>query len=261
MKLQVMSDLHLEFGTTSIENAGADILILSGDIILAELIGKENHYGRDIEWFFDEVSSRFPEVIYVAGNHEFYRGAWYKTLDKLDELCAQYPNVHFLEDEEIVFDDVKFVGSTIWTDLNNNNVITHQVLTNSLNDFKLIRNDHREYARILPIEVWRRHQDSMNFIRSAVADHQGKKIVVVGHHSPSNLSTHPKYAGNVHMNGGYRNELDEFIMDNPQIKLWTHGHTHHCFDYMIGETRVICNPRGYCGSEHTNWNPNLIIEV
>jgi hypothetical protein len=51
------------------------------------------------------------------------------------------------------------------------------------------------------------------------------------------------------MNGGYSSSLDEFIVDHPQIKLWTHGHTHELFDYMVGETRVVCNPRGYVGHE------------
>jgi hypothetical protein len=47
------------------------------------------------------------------------------------------------------------------------------------------------------------------------------------------------------MNGGYHSDLSELILSNPQIKLWTHGHTHELFDYMIGSTRVVCNPRGY----------------
>ena len=51
------------------------------------------------------------------------------------------------------------------------------------------------------------------------------------------------------MNGAYSSELDEYIMDHPQIKLWTHGHTHEDFDYMIGSTRIVCNPRGYIGYE------------
>ena len=51
------------------------------------------------------------------------------------------------------------------------------------------------------------------------------------------------------MNGAYSSNLDEFIMDRPQIKLWTHGHTHEDFDYMIGSTRIVCNPRGYINYE------------
>ena len=51
------------------------------------------------------------------------------------------------------------------------------------------------------------------------------------------------------MNGAYSSRLDQFILDNPQIKLWTHGHTHEEFDYMIGSTRIVCNPRGYINYE------------
>ncbi len=72
-----------------------------------------------------------------------------------------------------------------------------------------------------------------------------QKFVVVGHHAPSKSSTHPRYADEVIMNGGYSTALDEFIMNHPQIKLWTHGHTHEDFDYMVGSTRIVCNPRGY----------------
>jgi hypothetical protein len=77
-----------------------------------------------------------------------------------------------------------------------------------------------------------------------------QKFVVVGHDAPSKLSTHPRYQKEEIMNGGYSSDLSEFIMDHPQIKLWTHGHTHEEFDYMIGSTRIVCNPRGYDGHEN-----------
>jgi hypothetical protein len=55
----------------------------------------------------------------------------------------------------------------------------------------------------------------------------------------------PDYHGDHLTNGAYSSDLSEFILDHPQIKLWTHGHTHDVFDYMIGDTRILCNPRGY----------------
>jgi L-ascorbate metabolism protein UlaG (beta-lactamase superfamily) len=66
------------------------------------------------------------------------------------------------------------------------------------------------------------------------------------------------------MNGAYHSDLSEFILDHPQVVLWTHGHTHHCFDYQIGNCRVVCNPRGYESdgySEETGFNPNLVLEI
>jgi Icc-related predicted phosphoesterase len=75
------------------------------------------------------------------------------------------------------------------------------------------------------------------------------KVIVVGHHAPSKASTHPRYRGETIVNGAYSSDLSEFILDRPGIKLWTHGHTHEDFDYMIGDCRVVCNPRGYDGYE------------
>ena len=67
--------------------------------------------------------------------------------------------------------------------------------------------------------------------------------------APSKLSTKPQYQKDVLVNGAYSSDLSEFIQDRPQIKLWTHGHTHDVFDYMVGATRIVCNPRGYHGHE------------
>jgi hypothetical protein len=72
-----------------------------------------------------------------------------------------------------------------------------------------------------------------------------KPVVVVTHHSPSKLSTHPHYANDTIMNGAYSSNLEEFILDNPEIIGWHHGHTHHAFKYQVGETWIMCNPRGY----------------
>jgi hypothetical protein len=89
------------------------------------------------------------------------------------------------------------------------------------------------------------------YIQQIVEGKFDQKFVVVGHHAPSRLSTHARYADDAIMNGGYSSSLDDYIIDHPQIKLWTHGHTHHDFDYMIGSTRVVCNPRGYINYEES----------
>jgi len=73
--------------------------------------------------------------------------------------------------------------------------------------------------------------------------------VVVGHHAPSKGSEHPRYKHDTLMNGAYNSRLEDFILARPGIKLWTHGHTHEDFDYMVGSTRVVCNPRGYINHE------------
>jgi hypothetical protein len=90
----------------------------------------------------------------------------------------------------------------------------------------------------------------LQYISAATAVDPTAKFVVVGHHAPSKLSTKPRYQDDVMVNGAYSSDLSEFILDRPQIKVWTHGHTHHNFDYMLGSTRIVCNPRGYISYEH-----------
>jgi hypothetical protein len=85
----------------------------------------------------------------------------------------------------------------------------------------------------------------LKFVEESITANPTAKYVVVGHHSPSRSSTHPQYADQSMVNGAYSSDLSEFILDHPQIKVWTHGHTHDVFDYMIGGTRILCNPRGY----------------
>jgi len=106
-----------------------------------------------------------------------------------------------------------------------------------------------EPSKFCPEDSVEDHKKMLDFIRHVVEGNHDRKYVVVGHHTPSPFSIHKMYANDRTMNGAYTSDLIDFIMDRPQIKLWTHGHTHHPFDYMIKGTRVICNPRGYDGYE------------
>jgi len=112
-----------------------------------------------------------------------------------------------------------------------------------------------EPSRFSPEDAVVDHKEMLGYIQSVIEGKFDEKFVVVGHHAPSRQSTHPRYKHDTLMNGGYSSNLDEFILDHPQIKLWTHGHTHEDFDYMIGTTRVMCNPRGYINyeSKADNW--------
>jgi hypothetical protein len=108
---------------------------------------------------------------------------------------------------------------------------------------------HRTASRFQPEDAVTEHEKMKEYIRSVIEGKVDQKFVVVGHHAPSRQSIKPRYAGDHIMNGGYSSDLSEFILDHPQIRLWTHGHTHDEFDYMVGSTRVVCNPRGYQGYE------------
>jgi predicted phosphodiesterase len=282
MKIKLVSDLHLEFSDINIQNnEGCDVLILSGDIMIAEELydhpastfdpwtagavadlGRKQERVQRFRDFLKRVSFQFPHVVYVAGNHEFYHGKWERTLKVLHGECAKFPNVYFLEQESKTIDDVTFIGGTLWTDMNKGDPLTLHAVRDMMSDFRVILKENEGYTRLKPADTCVRHVKMLQYIRTVVAEQHDRKFVVVGHHSPSKLSTHEQYANEHLMNGAYSSDLTEFILDHPQIKLWTHGHTHHPFDYVVGETRIVCNPRGYEGYEpESGWNPNIVIEV
>jgi predicted phosphodiesterase len=284
MKIKLVSDLHLEFSDINITNDdNCDVLILGGDIMVAadlhdhphfdfnpyshgafaDLSRKQQRVARFRD-FLKRCSFQFPHVIYIMGNHEFYHGRFYDSIEHMREECAKFPNIYMLENDTKVIDDVTFIGGTLWTDMNKGDPLTMHAIEGMMNDFRIIRNDKREFARMSARDVVDRHARTLAYFRSVLAEKHDKKFVVVGHHSPSFRSVHETYQAQTLMNGGYHSDLSQFILDHPQIKLWVHGHTHHPFDYMIGETRIVCNPRGYENdgySEQTGWNPNIVLEV
>lgn len=267
MKIKLVSDLHLEFSDYNVQNTdNCDVLILGGDIMIAEkVLTPFSETGVRYRDFLKRVSFQFPHVIYIAGNHEFYGGNFHKSLDNLRAACGVHDNVYFLERDTKIIDDVVFVGGTLWTDMNKGDPLTLHGVRDMLNDYRAIREDQSGYRNLKPIDTAQRHRATLDYIRLIVDENKDRKCVVVGHHTPSYQSCHEMYRSDYIMNGAYHSDLSEFILDRPQIKLWTHGHTHHPFDYMIGETRIVCNPRGYeqpsGWSEDTGWNPNIVLEV
>jgi predicted phosphodiesterase len=283
MKIKLVSDLHLEFSDIMIPNdADYDLLILSGDIMVAqdlhdhqdenvrtaamlEMLGSRQLKAQRFRDFLKRCSFQFPHVIYVAGNHEFYHGKFFASLDHLREECAKYPNIYFLENDVKVINDIVFMGATLWTDCNKHDPFTLHALADMMNDFRIIRHDQSGYRALKPADIADRHRKTLQYFKTVMDGYpQEQKFVVVGHHTPSHMSCHAMYAHDYIMNGGYHSDLSDFILDHPQIKLWTHGHTHHPFDYVLGSTRVVCNPRGYESdgyTEDTGWNPNIVLEV
>lgn len=287
MKIAVCSDLHLEFAPVSLENTeNADVLILSGDICVAkylrskddyEVVGK-NDNNKEFHTFFQECCARFPHVIYVMGNHEHYHGDYAKSVANLREHLGYLHNLHILDKEFVDLNGVIFAGGTLWTDMNDEDMSTMKSIRSMMNDFRIVENSnnqvqfkspvygrkedgsmdfnnivsmefHTRNGKLTPEEVVVDHKAMLKFLGETLGSRPEAKVVVVGHHAPSKQSTKPQYEHDWIMNGGYSSDLTEFILNNPQIKLWTHGHTHHEFDYMVGSTRIVCNPRGYDGYE------------
>jgi len=264
MKIALASDIHLEFGDLDFDNdSGADVLILGGDICVASDITQrdtanimgEQYRNNRFHDFFQRCCDRFPHVIFIVGNHEHYHGDFAKTVPHFKDVLGYLPNLHILEKETWVLDDITFIGGTLWTDMNRRDNRTLHDISRMMNDFRCVDNsakteDHRGWpGRFTTTDAANDHDAMVTFIDQTIAANPAGRYVVVGHHAPSKLSTHPRYQDQFIMNGGYSSQLDDFIQDHPQIRLWTHGHTHEDFDYRIGSCRILCNPRGYVNYE------------
>ena len=294
MKIALLSDAHLEFGSLVINNdEGADVLILAGDICVAKhfVDGKPTylqHLAKEYREFFDHVCKEFSHVVYILGNHEHYHGNVAHTYRILKEHL-DYPNLHILEKETWTHQGHTFVGGTLWTDMNRSDPLTLMHTQGAMNDFREVLNSNRMVVRQVPIyernPLWtddgrnggqyNKKEDGSYILEGykskeeparwtpedSVEDHKrmldyidhvtrepGSYIVVV-HHAPSSQSIAERFKHDTLMNGAFRSELDEFIMDRPQIQLLCHGHMHNNSNYWIGETRVVCNPRGYIEHE------------
>jgi len=281
MRISIGSDLHLEFGDLDIiNNCNADVLILSGDILVAKDIAQRDPTGvmgskyrsNIFHGFMQRCSERFPHVIYIMGNHEHYNGDFAKTVPHLKDVLGYLKNLYILDYETKVIDNITFIGGTLWTDMNKGDPITLYRIKNMMNDFQCVDNsntevsyktyekingvDNREkpifrkrFGTFSPADAADEHTKFKDYIQQIVEGKTDQTFVVCGHHSPSKQSTHPRYADEFIMNGGYSSDLSEFIIDRPHIVAFTHGHTHHEFHYQVGDTWILCNPRGYINYE------------
>lgn len=256
MKLNIMSDLHLAY--KDLELNGGEVLILAGDVCESHIF--DTHAKR----FFAEEMSKYEQVFYIMGNHEHYGNKYYDTKK---ELLKKLPsNVTILEKEYIEVSDIIIMGATLWTDCNKGCPITKESLKNFMSDYNYIsfkESGRNTYRKLHPNDTLSEHKGAMTFFKKTIKNNPDKEFVIVTHHAPSYLSISEEFTDDHYGNGGFVSDLSGFILDNPQIKLWVHGHTHSFFDYRIGDTRVICNPRGIEGIEQRakEFDVNFTVEI
>lgn len=260
MKVKVVSDLHLECceqGQGVPDLGTGELLILGGDILCARHFKRNGSLREVYAKFLSSCSNGFDQVLYLAGNHEpygyNYEGMWNVLRENL-----HYKNIHILENDCIEIGGILFIGCTLWTDFRGGNALEMMKAAQCMNDYKTVRITPN-YRRLSPEDTYRFHQESIRYI-SSVLD---RPAWVLTHHAPSYQSVHPRYLRSDTSNGAYVSDLDDFILSHPQIRFWSHGHTHDSFDYEIGGCRVICNPRGYYGDNGLNpdFDPDFTVVV
>lgn len=234
MRIQLASDLHLDLlarlwpqERLIAPAPGADVLVLAGDI----------HRGlRAIEVF-----SRWPvPVLYLAGNHEYYEGHWEQLRADL-RRAAEGTALRFLDNDVVVFEGVRFLGSTLWSDYS----LSGGPLREAMEAAEGFLLDHRRIlTRSGPFraaQALAEHRRSREWLADELSSERSMPTVVITHHAPHPASIHARFAGSP-LNGAFVSDLTDLV---GQPDVWLHGHVHDSFDYRVGRCRVVCNPRGY----------------
>lgn len=252
MRLLIMSDLHNDIASMPVEvdgrriDADADVIVLAGDI----------HEGVHSPMWARE---NFPDkpIILVAGNHEFYGKFWKRNVRKIREK-SQDLGIHFLENDSVTIDGVRFLGCTLWTDFmldgEEKRAISMIEAERRMNDYRRIlldrtpgtNADFRQFKgkHLVPVLTRLRHQESVDWLEHELQNSDAgvlERTVVVTHHAPHSNSIPDQFQGHI-LSPAYASNLSRLMGYAP---LWIHGHIHERRDYRLGDTRVVSNPRGY----------------
>lgn len=248
MKFQIASDIHLEileidegFQHTDetfefIIEPQAPILVLAGDILTPNT--------KCMTAFLDWCSRKFEHTLWIMGNHEYYT----PIVMKMDDIRDIYkskcpPNVHILDNETFQVEDTLFIGSTLWSNIPEEDDLEIQ---HRINDYRNIYNSSGK--RISPAETRYKFKKNLEFIQTTVNENQDKHIVIITHHCPLNKGTsYANFEGEV-TNSAYATHID--LQNDTPVKYWISGHTHHNYYIKKGNYIALSNQMGYFG-EHT----------
>lgn len=245
MKFRLLSDLHLEFEKRIVDyipiplkDDKTTVLILAGDIAL----------GIDAVPFIQKMCKRFYKVVYILGNHEFYYNEYNKTRKRWNDRPEMPGNFIFLDDHVAIIDEIRLIGGTLWTDFDNNDYFAKALAAQGMTDFqcaKFKEGKEGNYRRrnLCPNDTILAHKQTLFFITETLRIPFDGPTIVITHHLPHPLCISQEFRTN-QLNPAYMTNLDAVIEDN-EIAVWVHGHTHTNVDIEVHGTRILCNPRGY----------------
>jgi len=267
MKFRLMSDLHLnicqgKWFPDVMENEKDQILLIAGDIWegTKSLIFRREQ-PDEVQWL-RVMCERFREVVMVFGNHDY----WDENIDSLNtkffDGCSYIgmpENFHLLDNHSIMIDDVKIIGSTLWTNFDNQNPLTLYNAENMMLDYKYIKKNGyaNTWEKVKPLDILKRHIYSVSYIQNQLTDYHGKSIVLT-HHCPSFRGKSKIW---LEHNGLYCSDLDDMIY-KLKPSFWCYGHIHEHSVYGIGNTMLLSNPLGYIGhNEQSNFKHDMVFEL
>ncbi len=245
MQIEIVSDIHLthdedhgtDFLTGLIPAEGTQLLVVAGDV-------GEFHWWLRAKQYLDILCANYPHVLYVAGNHDYYGTSFREGDVRFRELDELNENFHFIEQEIFTLDGKTFAGCSLWFKEDAKSFMYERWM----NDFRMVHD--------FKPAVYDRNEESVEFLRHDVP--KGTDVVVT-HHMPSWRSVHKKYEGDA-CNRFFLCDIDDIILDI-QPKYWVHGHTHMPCQYDLGNTRVVCNLRGYPLERRDKPYSPVIVEI
>jgi len=250
VRLHVISDLHVEFAAFEFPEVEADALVLAGDVAPGAA--------------GVQLAARWSDgrpVLFVAGNHEYYRHALPALTERMRALTSK-SNVHVLENDEVVLGGVRFLGCTLWSDFlaagQDELARSMEVCGRLLNDYEVITWSEGERP-LEPGDTLALHEGSRRWLAERLAAPHDGPTVVVTHHVPlvPELPESPVHRA---LAGAFVSDLSG-LMGAERVALWIHGHLHRTGDAIVAGTRVLSNPRGYPHEQVDAFDPALVVEV
>ncbi len=240
LKINLVSDVHLEFYKErkhrkildKILATECDVLVIAGDLCTQKALCSATMH----------LAESGREIIYVVGNHEYYGQTPHRVIEAtLLATTSQHQNFHWLHNNTIEIEGVKFLGTPMWHKFNDILDIQDALMMNDMGNIK-------DFATFVPKE----NAYADRLIRNSDVD------VIVTHHMPSKKCVDPFYAGSP-LNKFFLHPILEELKTPP--KLWLYGHTHTRTNQTIGTTRVVCNPMGYPNRTENAYYKECILEI
>jgi Icc-related predicted phosphoesterase len=267
MKLHILNDLHLEHFPMAPPETVGDVLVLAGDIA-------DGGKAKALLEITSKYRAANKPVIYVPGNHEFYGRRMDEALLELWRASRKH-GIEMLHNRCVVIDGVRFFGSTLWTDYcleraarqKESMAMAKVYLADHTWIFLKDRKHPQGKRTFAPEDALAAHRKGLRLMRNRLAQPFDGPTVVVTHHAPSPKSIHPRFGAHA-ANAAFVSNLENVVAELKPT-LWVHGHTHDGFDYRLGSTRVVANPRGYPRSRHAEepefenrgFNEDFYIEI
>lgn len=242
MKILIYSDLHIEFKDFEPPQVDADLVVLAGDISVRS---------KGVTWANETFDC---PVIYVCGNHEFYKGHIDRTFAKMRDVAADHVSV--LDNQTVIIDSTRFLVTTAWTDYTSTGDYKAAMrdCVELMSDFRRIRAGE-DFRKLRPVDVIGRNIAAREFLVSELAKPFEGQTIVITHHCPIQDVAGEGHEG--HLGAAYFNQWHDLVAS---ADVWIFGHTHHAVDTVIAGCRLVSNPRGYPG-ERTGFSADLTIEV